>query len=68
MHVNKTRTNKGMKYKKRDNPVINTRLAKCGHVSSEGRYFNCENCQPVLPEDDGDLVYFQSESEFEDDL
>lgn len=66
MSVNVKRTNKGMKYKKRDNPIVVGRIAKCGHATTQGRYFKCEACQPVLETDDGDLSYFQSEPEAED--
>lgn len=38
------------KYVKRDN--VQLRKAKCGHVSQIGRYFKCEECQPVLPSED----------------
>lgn len=31
----------------------NSRIAKCGH-RSRTRYFKCENCMKVLPEDDGE--------------
>lgn len=70
MSVNVKRTNKGMKYKKRDNPIVVGRIAKCGHPSLKGRYFKCETCQPVLPDegDHPDLGYFQSEPELEDIL
>lgn len=64
MHVNSKRTNTGLKYSKRGG--VSTRMAKCGHVSHEGRYNNCERCIPVLPEDDGDLNYFQTDMELGD--
>lgn len=41
-------------------------LAKCGHVTQIGRYFHCEACKPNLESDDGLLVYFQTEEEYED--
>ncbi len=58
------RTNKGMKYNKRDSGSTK-RKAKCGHYSYKGRYRDCEKCVPVLPEDDGDLIYFQPEDDFD---
>lgn len=46
------------KYAKRDDAMTKPKLAKCGHPSKEARYFQCEDCLPVLPSDDGDWNYF----------
>ena len=35
------------------------RIAKCGHPTKEGRYFQCENCKPNL-EEETDWNYFDS--------
>lgn len=51
------------KYVKRNVFAASTRKAKCGHVSKEGRYFKCENCQPELESDDGDWNYFNLSDE-----
>jgi hypothetical protein len=32
---------------------------KCKNILPKNRYFKCKDCQPALPSDDGDLVYFQ---------
>lgn len=48
----------------KENSMIRT--AKCGHLSKQGRYFKCENCQPTLPEDNGDWDYFNlDDSDFD---
>lgn len=39
------------KYEKRDHYKTNTRIAKCGHESSQGRWLKCEECMPNLPEE-----------------
>lgn len=35
------------------------RKARCGHFTKIGRYFLCENCQPIL-EEETDYNYFDS--------
>jgi hypothetical protein len=59
------RLNTGMKYNKTYG-LKQVRVAKCGHISKIGRYLKCEKCLETLPEDDGDLVYHQTELEPED--
>jgi hypothetical protein len=54
-----------MKYNKRDSFGLSKRRAKCGHISHQGRWRICEKCMPVLPEDTGDLIYFQPEDDLE---
>ena len=46
------------KYNKRNEIVNiqNIRRARCGHISYQGRYFNCEKCVEKLPEED-DFIY-----------
>lgn len=52
-------TNKPVrKYDKKDYVASSRRVARCGHVSLEGRYFKCENCVPELESDDGEWNYF----------
>lgn len=46
------------KYQKRSEVEGSVRKARCGHISKQGRYFNCENCVPELPSDNGDWDYF----------
>jgi len=54
-------------YNMRDKSLNIARVARCGHVSIENRYFKCENCKPVLPEDDGELRYFAWDSDENED-
>lgn len=56
------------KYVKKDYVEASVRMAKCGHVSKQGRYRMCENCLPVLPEDNGDWDYFNLGSDELEDL
>jgi hypothetical protein len=51
-------TKQKRKYVKKDFVESSVRKAKCGHISKQGRWLNCEDCVPVLPEDNGDWDYF----------
>lgn len=44
------------------------RVARCGHLSKEGRWFQCEDCQPILPSDDDSGWEYFSELDEEEEL
>ena len=56
------------KYVQRDDSATLPRLARCGHVSKIGRFFKCEKCLEILPEEDEhpDMTYHSFDEGDED--